>query len=163
MRLPFIMIRRALGAWAVLLNLAVVLRAQGEPAAIATQLDRIVEAGFKATRCPGLSVAVSMNNAIVYSKALGLADIEQNVPLRTDSVHRLASLSKPNSGTIVMDLVQSGRLAILDYAKGLVSFHLWCYLDWRRAHTRLADLWSLCWPPCYGPSSPSTRKNGALE
>jgi CubicO group peptidase (beta-lactamase class C family) len=106
------MIRRAFCAWAVLLNLAVVLRAQGETAAIAAQLNPIVEVGFKATHCPGLSVAVSTNNAIVYSKSVGFADIEQNVPLRTDSVHRLASLSKPITGTIVMDLVQSGRLKL---------------------------------------------------
>jgi CubicO group peptidase (beta-lactamase class C family) len=106
------MTRIARCAWLVLSISAVVLRAQGEPAAIATRLDRIVDAGFKATRCPGLSVAVSTNNVIIYSKALGLADIEQNVPLRTDSAHRLASLSKPVTGTIIMDLAQSGRLKI---------------------------------------------------
>jgi CubicO group peptidase (beta-lactamase class C family) len=55
-------------------------------------------------------VAVSTNHVIIYSKPLGFADIEQNVPLRTDSAHRLASLSKPVTGTIIMDLVQSGRL-----------------------------------------------------
>ena len=106
------MTRMAFRAWLVLSISAVVLGAQGEPAAIATRLGQIVDAGFKATRCPGLSVAVSTNNVIIYSKALGLADIEQNAPLRTDSVHRLASLSKPVTGTIVMDLVQSGRLKL---------------------------------------------------
>jgi CubicO group peptidase (beta-lactamase class C family) len=106
------MLRRAFRAWAVLSIVTAVLRAQGETAAIATRLDRIVDAAFKATRCPGLSVAVSTNNVILYSRALGFADIEQNVSLRTDSVHRLASLSKPVTGTIIMDLVQSGRLKL---------------------------------------------------
>jgi CubicO group peptidase (beta-lactamase class C family) len=111
-RLLDIVIRRAFCACLAPSISAVVLRAQGEPAAIATRLDRIVDAAFKATRWPGLSVAVSTNDAIVYSKALGFADIEQNVPMRTDSVHRLASLSKPITGTIIMDLVQSGRLKL---------------------------------------------------
>lgn len=104
------MIRRTLCAGAVLLNLVVALRAQGETDTIASRFDRIVDAAFKASRCPGLSVAVATNNLILYSKALGFADIEQNVPLRTDSAQRLASLSKPVTGTIIMDLVQSGRL-----------------------------------------------------
>src|SRR5450755_986940 len=104
------MIRRTFCAGAVLLNLVTLLRAQDETSTVASQFDRIVDAAFNAARCPGLSVAVSTNNVIIYSKALGFADIEQNVPLRTDSAHRLASLSKPVTGTIIMDLVQSGRL-----------------------------------------------------
>ena len=43
---------------------------------------------------------------------LGSADIERGVSLRVDSAHRLASLSKPVTGMIVMDLVQSGRLKL---------------------------------------------------
>lgn len=105
------MIRLAFCTWAVWLALAPAMRAQGDPIVVA-QLDRIVESAFKDTHCPGLSVAISANNIIIYSKALGLADIEQNVPLQTDSAHRLASLSKPVTGTILMDLVQSGRLKI---------------------------------------------------
>jgi len=48
----------------------------------------------------------------VFSKALGKADIEQDVPLTTASVHRLASLSKPITGTIIMDLVEQGKLEL---------------------------------------------------
>ncbi|HXB71149.1 MAG TPA: serine hydrolase domain-containing protein [Candidatus Acidoferrales bacterium] len=103
---------QAFRAWALLLTLAVLVRAQGDAAAKITQVNRIVESAFKATGCPGLSVAVSARNRIIYSKAMGFSDIEQNVPLRTDSAHRLASLSKPVTGTIVMDLVQSGRLQL---------------------------------------------------
>jgi CubicO group peptidase (beta-lactamase class C family) len=38
--------------------------------------------------------------------------MEQNVPMTTASVHRLASLSKPITGTIIMDLVEHGKLAL---------------------------------------------------
>ena len=101
------MVRRACCAWAAL----VVVSAAG-PAALEDQLNRVVEEAFSSMRCPGLSVAVSVNNQIVYSRALGFADIEQNVPLRPDSAQRLASLSKPVTGTILMDLVQSGRMKL---------------------------------------------------
>jgi CubicO group peptidase (beta-lactamase class C family) len=53
-----------------------------------------------------------MNNEIVLSSALGTADLEQGVPLKTTSVHRLASLSKPITGTIIMDFVSQGKLAL---------------------------------------------------
>ena len=74
------------------------------------RLDSTLEGAFKTSRCPGLSAAVAKSNKVIYSKAFGFADLEQGVPMRTDSVHRLASLSKPVTGMIVMDLVQLGRL-----------------------------------------------------
>jgi CubicO group peptidase (beta-lactamase class C family) len=83
----------------------------GSPASV-DSLASIAESAFKATRCPGLSVAVAKNNVMVYSGAFGFADIEQRLVLRTDSAHRLASLSKPVTGTIIMDLVQLGRLKL---------------------------------------------------
>jgi CubicO group peptidase (beta-lactamase class C family) len=57
-------------------------------------------------------VAVASNNKIVFSKALGKADVEQNEPLTNASVQRLASLSKPITGRIIMDLVEQGKLAL---------------------------------------------------
>jgi CubicO group peptidase (beta-lactamase class C family) len=75
-------------------------------------LESLLDQRFQATRCPGLSVAVSLHNQIVFSKALGKADIEQDAPLTTASVQRLASLSKPITGTIIMDLIEQGKLSL---------------------------------------------------
>jgi CubicO group peptidase (beta-lactamase class C family) len=87
-------------------------RAQSNSVSSLQRLESQVNTQFKGTKCPGLSVAVASNNRIVFSKALGKADIEQDVPLTTASVHRLASLSKPITGTIIMDLVEQGKLAL---------------------------------------------------
>lgn len=76
------------------------------------QLDRLVNKHFPATKCPGLSVAVAQHNQSIFSKALGKADLEQNVPITSGSVHRLASLSKPISGTIILGLVEEGKIAL---------------------------------------------------
>jgi CubicO group peptidase (beta-lactamase class C family) len=75
-------------------------------------LDSLLKSRFNATKCPGLTVAVATNNKIVFSRALGMADLEQNVPLTTASVHRLASLSKSIAGAIIMDLVEQGKLSL---------------------------------------------------
>jgi CubicO group peptidase (beta-lactamase class C family) len=88
-------------------------KAQGSKRSdIASRLDNLVDNRFAATRCPGLSVTVAANNEIVFSSALGMADVEQGVPLKTTAVHRLASLSKPVTGAIIMDLVSQGKLSL---------------------------------------------------
>lgn len=72
----------------------------------------MVVSRFAAAMCPGLSVAVGLINEVVFSKAFGMADLEQGVPMRTDSVQRLGSLSKPINGTIIMGLVEEDKLAL---------------------------------------------------
>ena len=96
----------------VLLLICSSARCQSNSPDLPQRLESLVSDRFDATRCPGLSIAVASHNQIVFSKALGKADIEQEVPLTTASVQRLASLSKPITGTIIMDLVEQGKLAL---------------------------------------------------
>jgi len=103
--------RKALYASVLIACTTVLLQAQ-TVRSTNTDLASITESVFNATRCPGLAVAVATNNVLVYSGAFGFADVEERVPLSTNSVHHLASLSKPVTGTIIMDLVQSGRLKL---------------------------------------------------
>ena len=76
------------------------------------QLDQIVSRRFPDTRCPGLTVTIAKGNEAIYSSATGFADLEGGVKLTKTSVHRLASLSKPITGTIIMDLVRQRKLAL---------------------------------------------------
>ena len=95
-----------------LLPLCTWAQTQGKEVSLPERLESLVNDRLEATRCPGLSVAVASHNQIVFSKALGKADIEQDVPLTTASVQRLASVSKPITGTIIMDLVEQGKLSL---------------------------------------------------
>src|SRR5579862_7696102 len=79
---------------------------------ISVQLDQIVSRRFPGTRCPGLTVTVAKDNEIIYSSATGFADLEGGVRLTKTSVQRLASVSKPITGTIIMDLVSQGKLKL---------------------------------------------------
>jgi hypothetical protein len=45
----------------------------------------------------GPLVTGALRNQIIFSKALGKADLEQDVPVATVSIHRLGSISKPVS------------------------------------------------------------------
>jgi CubicO group peptidase (beta-lactamase class C family) len=88
------------------------LNAQSKSGDTAARLNKLVSERFAATRCPGLSVVVAVKNEIVFSSAQGMADVEQGVALEKDSVHRLASLSKVITGTIIMDLVAQRKLEL---------------------------------------------------
>jgi CubicO group peptidase (beta-lactamase class C family) len=86
--------------------------AQGQADEAGRRIEQVVTRRFQSTNCPGMSIAVARHGRIAFSRAYGLADIEQNVPARVDSVHRLASISKPITATIVMSLVEAGKLRL---------------------------------------------------
>jgi CubicO group peptidase (beta-lactamase class C family) len=104
--------RRLLPPSLLLLTLCTWAQTQSHEASLPQRLESLVNDRFEATRCPGVSVAVASHNQIVFSKALGRADIEQEVPLTTASVQRLASLSKPVTGAIIMDLAEQENLSL---------------------------------------------------
>lgn len=61
-------------------------------------------------RVPGVSVAVIKDFKIHWTKAYGIADVEQRTPLQIDSLFQAASISKPVTAMAVMSLVQAGRI-----------------------------------------------------
>ena len=84
--------------------------AQGRFATVA----RVCEQVRQDLNAPGLSVAVSINDILVWSSGFGEADVENDVPARGDTVYRIASLSKTFGATAVMQLVDSGRVNLDD-------------------------------------------------
>ena len=63
---------------------------------------------------PGLSVAVAAGESVVWAQGFGHADLEQSVPVRAETVFRIASISKPITATAVMQLVERGLVSIDD-------------------------------------------------
>ncbi|VDP11823.1 unnamed protein product [Onchocerca flexuosa] len=59
---------------------------------------------------PGLSVGVSHNGRCVWEQGFGYADVEQLVPCKSDTVMRIASISKSVTAALAARLVQSGKL-----------------------------------------------------
>ena len=61
-------------------------------------------------RIPGLTIAVAVDDEVVWSEGFGLANLEANSPATPASRFRIASLSKNLTGTAVALLVEQGRL-----------------------------------------------------
>ena len=63
---------------------------------------------------PGTQLAISRHGTIIFSKAWGMADLEHNVPLTTESITEAGSVSKQFTAAAVLLLEQQGKLSIDD-------------------------------------------------
>lgn len=58
----------------------------------------------------GVSIGVTMHGSTVWKKGFGLADIEQRVECTSDTVMRIASISKTFTITVAAKLIEQGKL-----------------------------------------------------
>jgi CubicO group peptidase (beta-lactamase class C family) len=72
-----------------------------------------------------MSAAVARDGVIVWQRGFGQADISAHKPATADTVYHLASLTKPFAATVLLQLVQEGRLnldsPVSDYGIDLKS------------------------------------------
>lgn len=87
-------------------------RADPSDAALARELDPVIEAALAQQRVVGTVVMVALRGRIAYQRAAGFADREAVRPMRLDTVFRLASLTKPIVSAVAMGLVAEGLMAL---------------------------------------------------
>lgn len=71
--------------------------------------DEMIVAHLREKDLPGGSVAVMRAGRLVYTRGYGYADREARTPVEPASLFRLASVSKPITGTAIMTLMQSPK------------------------------------------------------
>lgn len=69
-----------------------------------------IEAFVAEHRVPGLSCAIAVGGRSVLERGFGLADVENAVPATATTVYRLASISKPITAVLAMQLAERGEL-----------------------------------------------------
>lgn len=118
------MVRKTVVALAVWLAAAGAATGQGLPAGapeqsgmapdrlarITSTMKELVDAG----RLAGTVTLVARNGKVVYHEAAGRRDVEKNVPMTTDTLFRIASMSKAVTSVAVMMLVEEGRVHLDD-------------------------------------------------
>jgi CubicO group peptidase (beta-lactamase class C family) len=65
-------------------------------------------------KIPGAVVLVARNGKVAYLEALGFQDREKNIPMTTDAIFRIASMSKPLTSVAIMVLVEEGKIQLSD-------------------------------------------------
>jgi CubicO group peptidase (beta-lactamase class C family) len=61
-------------------------------------------------RIPGMSAAIVKDQKILWTKGFGFADPENRVPATPETNYRIASLTKTFASTLLMQLVERGKL-----------------------------------------------------
>src|SRR5262249_50838745 len=79
-------------------------------------IDRMFQAAVDKGDIPGAVVAVTNRDAIVYLKAFGQQDAAKGIPMSTDTLFRIASMTKPVTSVGVMMLYEQGKLRLDDAA-----------------------------------------------
>jgi len=77
-------------------------------------------AQFAKPDSPGCAVGIYQNGQVVYKKAYGMADLERDVPLTTDSVFDVGSIAKQFTAASVVLLAQQGKLKFTDSVRKYV-------------------------------------------
>ena len=74
------------------------------------QIEAAVSKAMAAKHVPGVSVAVVENGDFVWSSGFGMADVENFVPATSNTLYRLASISKAMTAVAAMQLFERGKL-----------------------------------------------------
>jgi CubicO group peptidase (beta-lactamase class C family) len=84
------------------------------------EFDKIISEQFKSKE-PGCVALVAEKGKIIYEKAFGMADIQLNVPMKTDMVFRLGSISKQFTAISILQLMEKGKLNLQDRISTLIT------------------------------------------
>jgi CubicO group peptidase (beta-lactamase class C family) len=88
-------------------------------------IDTLLQAAVGKNEIPGVVAAVTNKDQVLYIKAFGRQNAAQGVPMSTDTVFRIASMTKPVTSLGIMMLYEQGKLQLDDP----VSAHLPAYKD----------------------------------
>jgi CubicO group peptidase (beta-lactamase class C family) len=84
------------------------------PAARGDSIDDFAAAQLARHHVPGMAVAVVKDGKPVKVKGYGLADVGRNVPVTSETVFQLASVTKQFTAAAVMLLVEDGKVSLED-------------------------------------------------
>jgi CubicO group peptidase (beta-lactamase class C family) len=85
----------------------------GPPATAGTslrQFERDLAAMREQFGIPGMSAAIAERGKIIWARGFGIANRERSTPATADTIYHLASVTKPYASTVVLQLVQEGKL-----------------------------------------------------
>ncbi len=106
------------------------------------KIDAYITQQMQARRIPGLALAVVERGKITVKKAYGIANLETDTPVKTNSIFELASVTKQFTAAAIMLLVEEGKVRLDDP----ISIHIsntpetWKNITVRRLLTHTAGL-----------------------
>ena len=80
------------------------------------RLDRITklfQADVDKGAIPGAIILVARDGKLAYFHAIGFQDREKHIPMKTDAIFRIASMTKPITSVAIMMLAEEGKIDLL--------------------------------------------------
>lgn len=78
------------------------------------RVDELVQRNIDAGEISGAVTLVARNGQIVHLAAHGVADLTSKKPMQTDTVFRIASMSKPVAAVAILMLMEEGKVRLND-------------------------------------------------
>src|ERR671921_503628 len=83
-------------------------------AARIARFETLLESLRQDLKIPAYSAAIVKNQKVIWAKGFGYADVENKIPATEHTAYHLASLTKTFASTILMQLVQEGKIKLDD-------------------------------------------------
>ena len=77
-------------------------------------VDAFVRAEMERQKVPGVAVAIVRGGEVVEAQGYGLANVEHQVAVKPETIFQSGSVGKQFTSTVVMLLVEEGKLALSD-------------------------------------------------
>ena len=77
------------------------------------RVDKVFAQFDKATS-PGCALAVIKDGQIIYKRGYGMADLDHDIPIKSDTVFHVASVSKQFTAMAILLLAKQGKLSLDD-------------------------------------------------
>ena len=78
------------------------------------RLETLLENLRQELKIPAYSAAIVKDQKVLWAKGFGYADVENKIPATEHTPYHLASLTKTFASTILMQLVQEGKIKLDD-------------------------------------------------
>ena len=88
--------------------------AQSSDAERISRLEKLLEDLRQELKIPAYSAAIVRDQKVFWAKGFGYADVENKIPATEHTPYHLASLTKTFASTILMQLVQDGKVKLDD-------------------------------------------------
>src|SRR5262245_31767008 len=88
------------------------------PAASLAEFEARMDQIRRDLSIPGLGLAIASGQRIVWARGLGFADVENSVAPTGATTFHLASLTKTYASTVLLELLEEGKLSLDDRVSG---------------------------------------------
>jgi CubicO group peptidase (beta-lactamase class C family) len=92
-------------------------------ASLESHLDSLIQSQIDQGKIAGAAVAVYSGAKKILVKGYGYADLEFNVPMPTDAIFEIGSITKQFTGVAIMQLAEQGNLSLDDDFTKYVNFN----------------------------------------